>query len=170
MQIAGPLREEDLDRHRLGRPSLRITRQRSSAEANAYVVEVWNPFVGSYQLADTVNHAIRRVEELACLICQMRVRRHPKRNALADPPDVNRTDNLQWAEFRVNAATYRSYDTRRFDRPTWRRETGLTDATHITCEKVGYSDADFRMLVDRSKGGALGMLDNPPERSLRVSI
>ena len=81
-----------MDRHRLGRPSLKITRQRSLSEADAFVVEVWNPFTGSYQLADTVEHAMRRVEELASLIYQMRLQRHPKRNVLADAPDVNRSD------------------------------------------------------------------------------
>lgn len=145
-----------MDRHRLGRPSLRITRQRSPTEADAFVVEVWNPFIGSYQLADTVKHAMLRVEELASLICQMRVQRHPRRNMLADPPDVVGRDDLQWSEFRINASTYRSYDTRRFDRHNWRRETGLTGAAHATCEKVGYGEVDFRMLLDRPKTTAVG--------------
>ena len=70
----GGLPEKQVDRHRLGRPSLKITRQRSLSEADAFVVEVWNPFTGSYQLADTVQHAMRRVEELASLIYEMRLR------------------------------------------------------------------------------------------------
>jgi hypothetical protein len=126
-----------VDRHRLGRPSLKITRQRSLDEADVFVVELWNPFTGSYQLADTVQHAMRRVEELASLIYEMRLRRHPKRNMLADAPDVNGSDDLQWAEFRINAATYPSYDTRHFDRLCWMRETDLAHATKITCTKVG---------------------------------
>jgi hypothetical protein len=109
--------EQQVDRHRLSRPSLRITRQRTTSETDAFVIEVWNPFTGSYQLADTVKLAMRRVEELANLIYQMRLRRHPKQNVLADAPDVDRTNSLQWAEFRINATTHRSYDTRRFDRP-----------------------------------------------------
>ena len=129
--------EKQVDRHRLGRPSLKITRQRSLNEADVFVVEVWNPFTGSYQLADTVQHAMRRVEELASLIYEMRLRRHPKRNMLADAPDVNGSDDLQWAEFRINAATYPSYDTRHFDRPSWMRETDLAHAVKITCTKVG---------------------------------
>jgi len=128
---------KQVNRHRLSRPSLKITRQRSPSEANAFAIEVWNPFTGSYQLADTVKHAMRRVEELADLIYQMRLRRHPKRHVLADTPDADRTDELQWAEFRVNASTYRSYDTRRFDRPSWIRETSLVHAAKITCAKVG---------------------------------
>ena len=96
-----------------------------------------HPFTGSYQLADTVQHAMRRVEELASLIYQMRLRRHPKRNVLADAPDVNWSADLQWAEFRINAATYPSYDTRHFDRPSWMRETDLAHAVKITCTKVG---------------------------------
>ena len=128
---------KQVDRHRLSRPSLKITRQGSPSEADAFVIEVWNPFTGSYQLAATVEHAMRRVEELADLIYQMRLRRHPKQHVLADAPDVNRTDELQWAEFRINASTYRSYDTRRFDRPSWMRETSLAHAAKITCTKVG---------------------------------
>jgi hypothetical protein len=96
---------------------LKITRQRGGGEADAFVIEVWNPFTGSYQLADTVKHAMRRVEGLANLIYQMRLRRHPKQHVLADAPDVDVADGLQWAEFRINASTYRSYDTLRFDRP-----------------------------------------------------
>jgi hypothetical protein len=126
-----------VDRHRLGRPSLKVTRQLSPTGADAFVVEVWNPLTGSYQLADTVKHGMQRVEELASLIYQMRLQRHPKQNVLADAPDVDKTDKLQWAEFRINAATYRSYETRRFDRPDWRSETGLTQAAKITCAKVG---------------------------------
>jgi hypothetical protein len=126
-----------MNMHRLSRPSLKITRQRSPSEADVFVIEVWNPFTGSYQLADTVNHAMRRVEELANLIYQMRLRRHPKQNVLADAPDVDRTDEPQWAEFRINASTYRSYDTRRFDRPSWMRETSLVHAAKITSPKVG---------------------------------
>ena len=133
----GELPGKQVNRHRLSRPSLKITRQGSLSEADAFVVEVWNPFTGSYQLAATVEHAMRRVEELADLIYQMRLRRHPKQHVLADAPDVNRTDELQWAEFRINASTYRSYDTRRFDRPSWMRETSLTHAAKITCAKVG---------------------------------
>jgi hypothetical protein len=107
----------------LGRPSLKITRPRSPNEAEAFVVEVWNPFAGSYEFADTLESGMRRVKELASLR-KMWLQRHPKRNA----PDVNRTDKPQWAEFRINTATYCRYDTLRFDRPSWRRETGLTHA------------------------------------------
>ncbi len=128
---------EQVDRHRLSRPSLKITRQRIPGETDAFVVEVWNPFTGSYQLADTVEHAMRRVEELASLIHQMQLRHHPKQNLLADAPDVDGTDELQWAEFRINAATYPSYDTRHFDRLNWMRETDLAHAAKITFAKVG---------------------------------
>ncbi len=124
---------------RLCRPSLKITRQRKPGEPDAFVIEIWNPFTGSYQLADTVESAIERVEGLAGLIHQMQLRRHPKRNLLADTPDVTGVDEREWAEFRINAATLRSYDTRRFGRPSWRRETGLTLAANITCAGVGYA-------------------------------
>ncbi len=82
---------------------------------------------------------MRRVEELASLIGQMWLQRHPKQDALADVPDVDRTDDIQWAEFRINATRYRSYDTRRFDRPSWMRAAGLLQATEATCAKVGYA-------------------------------
>ena len=133
----GGLLEKQVYRHRLGRPSLKITRHRSPSEVDAFVTEVWNPFTGSYQLADTVQHAMQRVDELASLIYQMRLQRHPKRDVLTDAPDVDKTVEPQWAEFRINAATYPSYDTRHFDRPSWTRETDLAHAIKITCTKVG---------------------------------
>ena len=102
-KTVGELPGKQVNRHRLSRPSLKITRQRSPSEVDAFVIEVWNPFTGSYQLAATVEQAMRRVEELADLIYQMRLRRHPKQHVLADAPDVNRTDELQWAEFRINS-------------------------------------------------------------------
>ena len=77
--------------------------------------------------------------ELAGLIGQMWLQRHPKQNVLADVPDVASTDGIQWAEFRISATTHRSYETRRFDRPGWMRATGLTQAAETTCAKVGYA-------------------------------
>jgi hypothetical protein len=103
---------------------------------DAFVAEVWNPFTGNYQLADTVQHAMQRVQELTSLIYQMRLQRHPKRDMLTDAPDVDRTVEPQWAEFRINAATHRSYDTG-FDRSYWRREIDLTHAVNITCAEAG---------------------------------
>jgi hypothetical protein len=129
--------EKQVDRHRLGRPSLKITRHRTPNEVDAFVAEVWNAFTGSYQLADTVKHAMQRVEELASLNYQMRLQRHPKRDVLTDAPDVDGTVEPQWAEFRINAATHRSYDTRSFDRPSWRREIDLTYAANITRAAAG---------------------------------
>jgi hypothetical protein len=49
------------------------------------------------------------------------------------------SDGAQWAEFRVNATTYRSYDTRGFDRLGWMRAAGLAQAAKATCGKVGYA-------------------------------
>jgi hypothetical protein len=126
-----------MDKYRLGRPSLKITRQRSPSEVDAFVAEVWNPFTGSYQLADTVKHAMLRVEELASLIYQMQLQRHPKRGVLTDAPDVDTSAEPQWAEFRINAATHRSYDTRSFDRPSWRRAIDRTQAANVTCAEAG---------------------------------
>jgi len=78
-----------------------------------------------------------RVDRLAGLICQMRLQRHPKQDALTDPPDSDDANTDVWAEFRVNPTTYRSYDTRRHDRPTWTRATNLTQAAEKTCVRVG---------------------------------
>ena len=40
---------------------------------------------------------------------------------LKDAPDPEPTERGEWAEFRINATTYRSYDTRRYDKPGWTR-------------------------------------------------
>lgn len=128
-----------MNRQRLNRPSLKITRQLSGgSEADGFAFEVWNPFTGRYQPSGSIDDAIRRVEELATLICQMWVQRHPKQDLLADVPDVDRTDDLRWAEFRINATRIPSYDTRRFDQTGWMRAASLAQATEVTCHKVGY--------------------------------
>lgn len=128
-----------MNRQRLSRPSLKITRHGGQGETDGFVFEVWNPFIGNYQSIDSILDAMRRVEELAGLIGQMWLQRHPKQNVLADVPAVTRTDGIQWAEFRINATTHRSYETRRFDRPGWMRATGLVPAAETTCSKVGYA-------------------------------
>jgi hypothetical protein len=128
-----------VNRQRLSRPSLRITRQADRAGTDDFVFEIWNPFIGSYQPIASILDAMRRVEELAGLIGQMWLQRHPKQNALADVPDADSADGIQWAEFRICATTHRSYETRRFDRPGWMRATGLTQAAETTCAKVGYA-------------------------------
>jgi hypothetical protein len=126
-----------VNRQRLSRPSLKITRQAGRSEADGFVFEIWNPFIGHYQPIGSILDAMRRVEELAGLIGQMWLQRHPKQNVLTDVPDVASTDGREWAEFRINATSHRSYETRRFDRPGWMRSTGLTDAAETTCTRVG---------------------------------
>lgn len=128
-----------MNRQRLSRPSLKITRHVRRGEADGFVFEVWNPFIGNYQPAHSVLDAMRRVEDLAGLIGQMWLQRHPKQSVLADVPDVDRTDGVKWAEFRISATAQRSYETRRFDRPGWMRATGLNEAAETTCTKVGYA-------------------------------
>jgi hypothetical protein len=128
-----------VNRQRLSRPSLRITRQAHRGETDGFVFEIWNPFIGSYQPIASILDGMRRVEELAGLIGQMFLQRHPKQDALADVPDADSAEGIQWAEFRICATTHRSYETRRFDRPVWMRATGLTQATETTCAKVGYA-------------------------------
>ena len=122
-------------RQKLHRPSLRITRHADQVRAKGFTFEVWSPFTGNYQTVDSIEAGLHRVDQLAGLICQMWLQRHPKQDALADVPDTDGTDVAEWAEFRINATTYRSYDTRRHDRPGWTRATGLIQATEATCAR-----------------------------------
>jgi hypothetical protein len=131
------LPEKPVNRQRLSRPSLRITRQARRNDTDGFVFEIWNPFIGGYQPADSILGAMRRVEELAGLIGQMWLQRHPKQNVLADVPDVRSTDGIQWAEFRISATAHRTYETRRSDRPGWMRAISLTQAAETTCTKIG---------------------------------
>jgi len=128
-----------VNRQRLSRPALRITRQADHDGANSFVFEVWSPFVGQYQPVESIDIALRRIDELTRLICQMWLQRHPKQDALIDVPDPGGNDGVEWAEFRVNATTFRSYDTRGFDRLGWMRAGGLLQAAKATCGKVGYA-------------------------------
>ena len=132
-----------MHRQRLSRPSLRITRHADRGGANSFVFEVWSPFVGHYQQVDSIDIGLRRIDELTRLICQMWVQRHPKQNALIDVPDPQRTDGVHWAEFRINATTFPSYDTRGSDRLGWMRATGLAQAAKAICGKVGYAPPAF---------------------------
>ncbi len=128
-----------MNRQRLSRPSLRITRHADRERADTFTFEVWNPFPGLYQQVDSIDIGLRRVNELTRLICQMWLQRHPKQDALVDVPDPGGNDGVEWAEFRVNATTFRSYDTRGFDRLGWMRAAGLLQAAKATCGKVGYA-------------------------------
>ena len=127
-----------MNRQRPRRPSLKITRYADQTSTNSFGFEVWSPFTANYQKVDSIEEGLRRVDELAGLICQMWLQRHPKQDTLADAPEADGADTVQWAEFRINATTYRSYDTRRFDRPTWMRATGMIEAAETTCNEVGY--------------------------------
>lgn len=127
-----------MNRHGLCRPSLRITRSDRHAGANGFCVEVWNPFQHEYQPINSVEEGIARVADLANLIGRMWLERHPKRDALKDVPSDTAIVGRRWAELRVNATTFRSYDTRSDDRLTWARATGLTQAAITICGKVGY--------------------------------
>jgi len=156
-----------MNRNRPHRPSLKITRHAAQTEASSFGFEVWSPFTANYQKVDTIEDGLRRIGELADLICQMWVQRHPKQDTLADAPDAgeagageagageagageagagevgetpgaNEVETVEWAEFRINATTFRSYDTRRSDRPNWMRATGMVQAAEATCSRVGY--------------------------------
>jgi hypothetical protein len=67
----------------------------------------------------------------------MWVERHPKRDVLKDVPSAAEIVG-RWAEFRINATSFRSYDTRSADRPIWARATGMKQAATAICSKVGY--------------------------------
>jgi hypothetical protein len=128
-----------LIRQRLSRPSLKITRKIDRSQAGAFNVEIWNPFTGFYQPVDSVQEGMRRVTVLAGLIAQMWLQRHPKQNDLSDAPVTDVTNGGEWAELRINPTTYRSYDTRRYDRPVWMRAVGMAQAVALTCSRVGYT-------------------------------
>jgi hypothetical protein len=128
-----------MNRQRLSRPSLRITRHADRDRPDGFTFEVWSPFTGLYQQVESIDIGLRRVDELTRLIGQMWLQRHPKQDTLIDVPDPVRIEGVQWAEFRVNATTFRSYDTRGFDRMGWMRSTGLNQAAEVTCGKVGYA-------------------------------
>jgi hypothetical protein len=127
------------DSLRPSRPTLKITRYEVQTSPDNFSFEVWSPFTGSYQPVISIEDGLQRVDELANLICQMWLQGHPKYGALTDAPDADLIDRIEWAELRVNATRYRSYDTRRFDRPTWVRTTGMAQAIETTCNRVGYT-------------------------------
>jgi hypothetical protein len=131
--------ETRVNRQRLSRPSLRITRHAEQDGTNRFVFEVWSPFLGQYQPVSSIDIGLQRIEELTQLICQMWLQRHPKQATLIDVPDPEPNDGIEWAEFRINATTFRSYDTRGFDRLGWMRAAGLAQAAKATCAKVGYA-------------------------------
>src|SRR6478672_4873541 len=60
--------EHHVNRQKLSRPSLKITRQVDQKDAGAFSFEVWNPFTGLYQPVDSVQDGLRRVADLAALI------------------------------------------------------------------------------------------------------
>jgi hypothetical protein len=128
-------------RRQLHRPSLKITRNTDQGGVHNFAFEVWSPFTGDYQAECSMGAAMRRVDQLAGLIRQMRLQRHAKQDALADAPDADRANIGMWAEFRINPTTYRSYDTRRFDKPSWTRVSSLIQAIETTCVMVGCEPA-----------------------------
>jgi hypothetical protein len=77
---------------KLYRPSLKITRHAGPCRAGNFTFEVWSPFTGHYQVVASIEDGMRRVDQLADLIYQMWLQRHPKQNALADVPDTESTD------------------------------------------------------------------------------
>jgi len=125
-------------RRGLCRPSLKITRSDDQAISSQFRVEVWNPFVHGYQPVTSVEEGVTRVGDLANLICRMWLGRHPKRDALMDVPVAAEMDGRRWAELRINATTFRSYDTRSGDRLAWTKATGLNQAVATICVRVGY--------------------------------
>ncbi len=128
-----------MNRRRLSRPSLKIPRQGDPQRDSRFIVEVWNPFLSAYQGAGSVEDGLARVDELASLICRMWLQGHPKRDVPVDVPDAVGTNGARWAEFRINATTIKSYDTRYHARSEWERAAGMKQAAAITCTRVGYA-------------------------------
>ena len=128
-----------MTRRALSRPSFRLTRRANQGRPGDFIVEVWNPFVRAYQPVASVRDGLRRVGELADLIGRMWSQRHPKRDVLEDVPSAAAGSEERWAEFRVNGAVFRSYDTRYNDRPAWVKSAGLMQAATTTCARVGYA-------------------------------
>ncbi len=127
-----------MNRRGLCRPSLKITRSNDHTQASRFCIEVWNPFLHEYQPVNTVEEGVARVGNLANLIGRMWLERHPKRDSLMDVPIPPEVDGRRWAELRINATTFRSYDTRSDDRLTWAKATGMNQAAATICTKVGY--------------------------------
>jgi hypothetical protein len=50
-----------MNRRRLSRPSLKITRRADQSQPGCFIVEVWNPFVSAYQTVISVQEGLRRV-------------------------------------------------------------------------------------------------------------
>lgn len=98
---------------------------------------MWNPFRAEYQPASSLEDGVTRVSELADLISRMWLG-DTQAGCLAGCPDVVETGGSHWAEFRINATTFRGYDTRYADRPTWAKATGMMQAAATVCTKVGY--------------------------------
>lgn len=127
-----------MNRRGLCRPSLKITRSDDQVRSSQFQVEVWNPFVHGYQPVTSVEEGVLRASDLANLICRMWLGRHPKRDALMDVPTAADIHGRRWAELRINATTFRSYDIRSNDRLTWTKATGMKQAAATICVRVGY--------------------------------
>lgn len=147
-----------MKKRRLSRPSLKVTQHVDEAGVSSFIFEVWSPFTWSYQRVGAMEDGLRRAAKLADLICQMWLQGHPQRNALADVPDLDVTDDSLWAEFRINATTYRSYDTRWYDRPGWTRAAGMIPAVESTCARVGCTMPKFSKSRSAS-GSTVGTQD-----------
>lgn len=127
-----------MNRRGLCRPSLKISRLGDQKRVGRFSVEVWNPFIHKYQPVTSLKAGTVRVSDLANLISRMWLDRHPKRNALMDVPAAPQSDGRRWAELRINATTFRSYDTRSGDRPTWIKSIGMKQAAATICIQAGY--------------------------------
>jgi len=98
-----------------------------------FIVEVWNLSLGLISESTRSRIEWHASDGLANLIYRMWEQRHPKRDALVDVPDPPVIVGQRWAEFRINASTSKSYDTRCDDRPARARAGGMTQAVAATC-------------------------------------
>ncbi len=128
-----------MHRRQSSRSSLKITRRVNAERAASFAFEVWSPFAASYEPVVSIEAGLRRIDQLVRLICQMRAQGHQKQDLLQDVPDADQNGSGNWAEFRISATTFRSYDTRRNDRPRWVRAVGMLQAAEATCASVGFT-------------------------------
>ena len=127
-----------MHRRSLCRPSLKITRSGGQMKVDRFCIDVWNPFIHVYEPVNSVEEGVARADALANLIGRMWLERHPKRDALMDVPVTAKIDGWRWAEVRINATTFRSYDTRSDDCLAWVGAAGMKRAVAAICVNVGY--------------------------------
>jgi hypothetical protein len=104
--------------------------------------EVWNPLLGCYEAAPSMQAALSRLDALSETVRDMWLRQDPGEADLIDAPPIAPSDTVEWAEFRIGAQANRTFEMRRFDAPDWVRvRGGKAQAVEAICQEVGYVPA-----------------------------